>query len=175
MHTDLARLRKGHVGAQFWSVYAPATLTDRQAMQAVFEQIDVTRRLIARHSDALQFAQSADDVERAMRAGRVASLLGMEGGHAIGDSLGVLRQMHALGVRYMTLTHGRNTARADSATDAPMHGGLTDFGRDVVREMQRLGMLVDLSHVSAATKLTPLRAGATRRSNRRPGSDRVYV
>jgi membrane dipeptidase len=156
MQTDLARLRQGRVGAQFWSVYVPTDLSDLQSVQAVLEQIDVTRRLIARYPRDLQFAASADEVERAMRAGKVASLLGMEGGHAIAGSPAVLRQMYALGVRYMTLTHSANTPWADSATDVPEHGGLTDFGRDVVREMQRIGMLVDLSHVSEETMLDAL-------------------
>jgi len=148
MHTDLARLRQGRVGAQFWSVWVPTSLTEPQAIQAVLEQIDVTRRLIARYPADLQLATTAREVEQAMKAGRVASLIAMEGGHGIGTSLAVLRQMHALGVRAMTLTHSRNTSFADSATDAPKHNGLTPFGKDVVREMQRLGMLVDLSHVS---------------------------
>lgn len=156
MHTDLARLRRGKVGAQFWSVWVSPLLTDQQAVQAVLEQIDVTRRLIARYPGELRFATTADEVEKAMRAGKVASLIGMEGGHSIGDSLAVLRQMYALGARYMTLTHFRNTAWADSANDKPEHDGLTDFGRDVVREMQRIGMLVDLSHVSEATMLDAL-------------------
>lgn len=156
MHTDLARLRKGRVGAQFWSVWVPASFTDQQAVQAVVEQIDVTKRLIARYPAEMQFAATAADAERAMRAGRVASLIGMEGGHSIGGSLAVLRQMYALGARYMTLTHSKTTAWADSATDAPQHDGLTDFGRDVVREMQRIGTLVDLSHVSEATMLDAL-------------------
>lgn len=156
MHTDLARLRKGKVGAQFWSVWVPAAFTDPQAVQAVLEQIDVTKRLIARHPGELRLATSAAEVEQAMRAGRVASLIGMEGGHSIGGSLAVLRQMYALGARYMTLTHSRTLAWADSATDAPRHDGLTDFGRDVVREMQRIGMLVDLSHVSEAAMLDAL-------------------
>ncbi|HEX7751565.1 MAG TPA: dipeptidase [Novosphingobium sp.] len=157
MHTDLTRLRKGRVGAQFWSVWISATkLNEQQAVQATLEQIDVTRRLIARYPRELRFAASAADVERAMRAGRIASLIGMEGGHSIGNSLAVLRQMYALGARYMTLTHTRNTAWADSATDVPRHDGLTPFGQDVVREMQRIGMLVDLSHVSEATMLDAL-------------------
>lgn len=150
MHTDLARLRQGRVGAQFWSVYVSARLTDPQAVQAVMEQIDVTRRLIARYPQDLQFAASADDVARAMKAGRIASLLGMEGGYAIANSPGVLRQFYALGVRYMTLAHFKTTSWVDSATDAPKHGGLSPFGKDVVREMQRIGMLVDLSHCSEA-------------------------
>jgi membrane dipeptidase len=151
MHTDLARLKAGHVGAQFWSVYVSASLNDQQAVQATLEQIDVTRRLIARYPQQLQYAATAADVEKAMKAGKVASLIGMEGGHSVAGSLGVLRQMYALGARYMTLTHFKNTPWADAATDAPAHGGLTDHGRAVVREMQRIGMLVDLSHVSAET------------------------
>lgn len=151
MHTDLARLRRGRVGAQFWSVYVSAGFPEPQAVQATLEQIDVTKRLIARYPTEMQLATSSAEVERAMKAGKVASLIGMEGGHSIGGSLGVLRQMYALGARYMTLTHFKNLAWADAATDAPVHGGLTDFGRDVVREMQRIGMLVDLSHVSADT------------------------
>lgn len=151
MQTDLKRLRAGRVGAQFWSVYVSANLTDQQAVQATLEQIDVTKRLVARYPGALQYCETADCVAKAMKAGRIASLMGMEGGHSIGGSLAVLRQMYALGARYMTLTHFRNTAWADAATDSAVHGGLTDFGRDVVREMQRLGMLVDLSHVSEAT------------------------
>ena len=151
MHTDLTRLRRGHVGAQFWSVFVPASLTDQQAVQAVMEQIDVTRRLIAAYPADLQYAGDAAGVAAAWKAGRIASLLGMEGGYAIGNSLGVLRQFRELGVRYMTLTHYKTTSWADSATDAPQHGGLTDFGKQVVREMQRIGMLVDLSHVSAQT------------------------
>jgi membrane dipeptidase len=156
MHTDLARLRKGRVGAQFWSVYVSARLDDQHAVQATLEQIDVAKRLIAANPQAMQFATSSADVEKAIKAGRIASLLGMEGGHSIGGSLAVLRQMHALGARYLTLTHFRNTPWADSATDKPEHDGLTDFGRDVVREMQRIGMLVDLSHVSEATMLDAL-------------------
>lgn len=156
MHTDLTRLRQGHVGAQFWSVFVTADLKGADAVQAVLEQIDVTKRLIARYPGDLVLCRSADEVERAMKAGRIASLMGMEGGHSINSSLAVLRQMHDLGVRYMTLTHGRNVDWADSATDMPKHGGLTDFGRDVVREMNRIGMLVDLSHVSDQTMLDAL-------------------
>ena len=156
MHTDLARLAKGHVGAQFWSVYVDAGLTEQQAVQATLEQIDVMKRILARHPDRLEFVTTAAGAEKAMKAGRVASLIGMEGGHSIGSSLGVLRQMYALGARYMTITHSKNTPWADSATDAPAHDGLTDFGRDVVREMNRIGMLVDLSHVSEATMMDVL-------------------
>jgi membrane dipeptidase len=156
MHTDLVRLRKGRVGAQFWSVYVSAELPEPQAVQATLEQIDVTKRLIARYPRELELVTSAAGAERAMKAGRIASLIGMEGGGSIGGSLAVLRQMHALGARYLTITHFKNLAWADSATDAPKHGGLTEFGRDVVREMQRIGMLVDLSHVSEATMLDAL-------------------
>lgn len=151
MHTDLTRLRAGKLGAQFWSVYVSASLPEAEAVQQVMEQIDVTKRLVARYPDDLQLAYSTADVVKARKAGRIASLLGMEGGGGIGSSLAVLRQMYALGVRYMTLTHSKTLGWADSATDTPTHGGLTDFGRDVVREMNRLGMLVDLSHVSEAT------------------------
>lgn len=156
MHTDLTRLHKGQVGAQFWSVYVSARLTDQQAVQAVMEQIDVAKRLIATYPRDLQLATSSAEVTQAMKAGRIASLLGMEGGYAIGNSLGVLRQFQALGVRYMTLTHVKTTSWGDSATDAPQHGGLTDFGKTVVREMQRIGMLVDLSHVSEDTMMDAL-------------------
>ena len=151
MQTDLRRAKAGLLGAQFWSVYVSAGLTDPQAVQATLEQIDVTKRLVARHPDAMVLCTDSRCVEGAFKSGKLASLIGMEGGHSIGGSLAVLRQMYALGARYMTLTHFKNNAWADSATDAPAHDGLTDFGRDVVREMQRLGMLVDLSHVSAAT------------------------
>ena len=150
MHSDLLRLRQGKVGAQWWSVYVSASLPEPEAVQATIEQIDVTKRLIARYPNDLQLALSADDVEQAMEAGRIASLLGMEGGHSIGSSLAVLRQMYDMGARYMTLTHGKTLSWADSATDAPRHDGLNAFGMDVVREMNRIGMLVDLSHVSEA-------------------------
>jgi len=151
LHTDLPRLAAGRVGAQFWSVYVPARLAGDAAVTAVLEQIDVARRLIARYPEALGLALTADDVERVFASGRVASLLGAEGGHAIAGSLGVLRMLYALGVRYLTLTHNANTGWADAATDEPQAGGLSEFGRDVVREMQRIGMLVDLSHVSVST------------------------
>lgn len=159
MMTDLPRLRAGNVGAQFWSVYVSASLPEPQAVQATLEQIDVMKRLIARHPAEMQFCTDTACVEKAWKARKIASLLGMEGGHSIGGSLGVLRQMHALGARYMTLTHFRNTAWADSATDAPAHDGLTPFGEKVVKEMQRLGMLVDLAHVSEATMRDVLALG----------------
>ena len=156
MHTDILRLREGRVGAQYWSVYVPASLTEPQAVQMTIEQIDVMKRLIAQYPDDLRYVETADEVERAIADGRVASMLGMEGGHSIGSSLAVLRQMYALGARYMTLTHSRNTPWADSATDDPEHGGLNDFGRDVIREMNRIGMLVDLSHVSEEAMMDAL-------------------
>ena len=158
-HTDLPRLAAGGVGAQFWSVYVPASLAGDGAVAAVLEQIDVVRRMIAAYPDALELALTADDVERIFASGRVASLLGAEGGHAIAGSLGVLRMLYALGVRYLTLTHNANVGWADSATDEPQAGGLTEFGRDVVREMQRIGMLVDLSHVSPVHNATRARRG----------------
>jgi membrane dipeptidase len=150
-HTDLPRLAAGGVGAQFWSVYVPASFAGDRAVAAVLEQIDLTRRMIAAYPEALELALTAADVERIFASGRVASLLGAEGGHCIASSLGVLRMLYTLGVRYMTLTHNANVGWADSATDQKEAGGLTDFGRDVVREMQRIGMLVDLSHVAPDT------------------------
>lgn len=156
MQTDLARLKQGKVGAQFWSVYVPSNPDEPEAVQQVIEQIDVTKRLIARYPEGLRFAETADQVERAIAEGKVASLLGMEGGHSIGSSLAVLRQLHALGARYMTLTHNSNTPWADAATDTPKFDGLSPFGMDVVREMNRIGMLVDLSHVSEATMMDAL-------------------
>jgi membrane dipeptidase len=151
MHTDLTRARKGRLGAQFWSVWVPTSYTDLQAVQATMEQIDLTKRLVARYPGDMQYCTDSACVDTAIKAGRIASLIGMEGGHSIGNSLGVLRQMYALGARYMTITHSKNTSFADSATEAPAHNGLTPFGRDLVREMQRIGMLVDLSHVSEKT------------------------
>lgn len=156
MHTDLMRLETGAVGAQFWSVYVSADLDEPEAVVATIEQIDVTRRLIAKYPDQLALALNSADVEQALADGKIASLIGMEGGHSIGSSLAVLRQMYAIGARYMTLTHSKNTPWADSATDAPEHKGLTDFGKDLVREMNRMGMLVDLSHVSEKTMMDAL-------------------
>jgi len=156
MHTDISRLRKGKVGAQFWSVYVSADLPEPQAVVAVIEQIDVAKRLLARHPDTFELVTTADGVAAAMKRGKIASLLGMEGGNSIGESLAVLRQTYELGARYLTLTHNKTLSWADAATDAPKHGGLTDFGRQVVREMNRIGMLVDLSHVSEATMMDAL-------------------
>jgi membrane dipeptidase len=150
-HTDLPRLRTGGVGAQFWSVYVPTRLTGDDAVSATLEQVDAAYALTDRYADRLALARTAEDVEAAWAGGRIASLLGAEGGHSINCSLGTLRALHALGVQYLTLTHNANTPWADSATDRPVAGGLTAFGREVVREMNRIGMLVDLSHVSADT------------------------
>ena len=157
-HTDLPRLRAGGVGAQFWSVFVPSSLQGDSAVVTTLEQIDLTRRLVSRYAGALELAVTADDVQRIVADGKVASLLGAEGGHSIASSLGVLRSLYGLGVRYMTLTHNDNVPWADSATDEPAAGGLTDFGRAVVAEMQRLGMLVDLSHTAPATMRDALRA-----------------
>jgi len=153
LHTDLARLRRGGVAAQFWSVYVPCPPDgdENRTVAMVLEQIDLVHRLVATYPADLALATTADEVERARKAGRVASLLGAEGGHCIGSSLGVLRMLYALGVRYLTLTHAANTPWADSATDEPAVGGLAPFGHEVVREMNRLGMLVDLSHVAPST------------------------
>jgi membrane dipeptidase len=161
MHTDLARLASSRLGGQFWSVYIPTDLAGPGAARAVLEQIDVVHRLTERYSQALEMAYTADDVVRIHRAGKVASLIGMEGGHAIENSLAVLRQLYAAGARYMTLTHSSNCDWADSATDEAEHQGLTRFGQEVVREMNRLGMLVDLSHVSPETMHDALDATAS--------------
>ncbi|MFJ8542908.1 dipeptidase [Streptomyces sp. NPDC093586] len=158
LHTDLARLRAGGVGAQYWSVYVRSDLPD--AVTATLEQIDCVRQLIDRHPGDLRAALTAADMEAARAEGRIASLMGAEGGHSIDNSLAALRALYALGVRYMTLTHNDNVAWADSATDEPGVGGLSAFGREVVREMNRLGMLVDLSHVAATTMRDALDASA---------------
>ncbi|UJA08630.1 membrane dipeptidase [Streptomyces collinus] len=149
LHTDLPRLREGGVGAQYWSVFVRSDLPG--AVPATLEQIDCVRRLIERYPTQLRGALTAADMEAARAEGRIASLMGAEGGHSIDNSLGTLRGLYELGVRYMTLTHNDNVDWADSATDEPKAGGLTAFGREVVREMNRLGMLVDLSHVAATT------------------------
>jgi len=151
LHTDIARLRQGGLGAQFWSVYVPAEMKGADSVQATFEQIDVVHRLDAAYPETLALALTADDIVRIHKAGKIASLIGVEGGHSINNSLAVLRQLYAAGARYMTLTHFRNNDWADSATDDPKHAGLTPFGKAVVGEMNRLGMLVDLSHVAPST------------------------
>jgi membrane dipeptidase len=150
-HTDLARLKAGELGAQFWSIYIDGEMKDSGYARVQLEQFDIARRMIARYPDRLSLALTADDIERGFKHKRLASLLGMEGGHAIENSLGVLRSYYALGARYMTLTHNVTLDWADAALDSARHGGLTEFGREVVREMNRLGMLVDLSHVSPGT------------------------
>ncbi|MET9933526.1 MULTISPECIES: dipeptidase [unclassified Streptomyces] len=160
LHTDLARLRSGGVGAQFWSVYVPCRLAGDDAVSATLEQIDVVDQLLERYAADLAPALTADDMEAARKQGRIASLKGAEGGHSINNSLATLRALHALGVRYMTLTHNDNNDWADSATDGPGVGGLSAFGRQVVREMNRSGMLVDLSHVAATTMRDALDATA---------------
>ena len=149
--TDIPRLRAGKVGGQFWSVWIPVQIKGFAAVQTTLEQIDLVKRICARYPDAFAMAYTAAEIRRAHQAHKVACLIGIEGGHQINDSLAVLRQMYAAGARYMTLTHITNTAWADSATDAPLYHGLTPFGAEVVREMNRLGMLVDLSHVSPET------------------------
>ena len=145
-HTDLARLREGRVGAQFWSIYVPGEIRDSGFARVQLEQFDIARRTIARYPELLVPAYSADDIERAFREKKIGSLLGMEGGHVIENSLGALRMYYEMGARYLTLTHNVTLDWADAAADSAKHGGLTDFGREVVREMNRLGMLVDLSH-----------------------------
>jgi membrane dipeptidase len=158
--TDLPRLKAGGVGGQFWSVYVPSPPPGTDPATSVtqaLEQIDIVHRMVARYPDALALALTADDIERAIKQGRIASLIGMEGGHSINSSLAVLRMMYRLGARYMTLTHGLNVPWADSATDSPKLDGLSPFGEQVVQEMNRLGMLVDLSHVSKATMSDAIR------------------
>jgi membrane dipeptidase len=157
LHTDLARLRRGGVGAQFWSVYVRSDYQGDKAVSATLEQIDCVLALAQRYPDDLRLAFTADDVEKATMHGRIASLMGAEGGHSIACSLATLRAFHTLGVRYLTLTHNDNVPWADSATDVPAANGLTRFGEEVVREMNRVGMMVDLSHVAPATMHDALR------------------
>jgi membrane dipeptidase len=149
--TDLERLKQGQLGAQFWSIYVDGEMKDSGYARVQLEEFDIARRMIARYPDRLSLALTADDIERDAKRGRLASLLGMEGGHVIENSLGALRSYYALGARYMTLTHNVTTDWADAALDSARHGGLTPFGREVVHEMNRLGMLVDLAHVSPGT------------------------
>ena len=150
-NVDIPRMREGGLGALFFSVYIPGTITGPQAIKQALDQIDAVRETVAKYPKDLMFARTADDVRRAHREGKIACLMGVEGGHMIADDLGVLRIYGALGVRYMTLTHMVNTDWADSSTDKPAHNGLTDFGKQVVREMNRLGIMVDISHVSDKT------------------------
>jgi membrane dipeptidase len=158
--TDIPRLRAGQVGGQFWSVWIPTSVTGPAAVQMTVEQIDLVKAMAQRYPADLEMAYTADDIERIHKAGRVASLIGIEGGHQIDNSLATLRQMYALGARYMTLTHTANTDWADSATDNPTHHGLTPFGRALVHEMNRMGMLIDLSHVSPDTMRKALATSA---------------
>ena len=155
--TDIPRLRQGGVGGQFWSVYTPSSMMGKEATRVTLDQIDTVHRMTRQWGETFQMAHTADDVDRAFKNGKIASLIGMEGGHSIDNSLATLRMFYALGARYMTLTHSLNLAWADAATDKPVHGGLTKFGEEVIREMNRLGMLVDLSHVSPDTMEDALR------------------
>ena len=157
IHTDILRLREGGVGGQFWSVYVPVTLQGPAAVLATLEQIDVVHRMVRKYPTTFELATTAGDIERIFKAGRIASLIGMEGGHSIDNSLAALRMFHAAGARYLTLTHSANVPWADSGTDAPKQGGLSMFGEEVVREMNRLGMMVDLSHTSPETMLDAIR------------------
>lgn len=157
MHTDIPRLRAGRIGAQFWSVYVSPNIPESESVQATLEQIDFVYRMIDRYPEHFELALTADDIERIFAEGKIASLIGMEGGHSIGNSLAVLRQMYALGARYMSLTHSRTLDWADSATDTPKNDGLSGFGEEVVREMNRLGMMIDLSHPSAQTMRDAIR------------------
>lgn len=155
--TDIPRLRQGGVSGQFWSVYTPSTMMGKEATRVTLEQIDTVHRMAERWPSVFEIARTAADVERSYKSGKIASLIGMEGGHSIDDSLPTLRMFYALGARYMTLTHNGNLRWADAAADKPAVGGLSKFGEEVVREMNRLGMLVDLSHVSPETMEDALR------------------
>lgn len=158
LHTDIPRLRQGGLKAQFWSVYVPAS-TDRtgNALLQTMEQIDLVHEMVARYPDVFEMVQTADDIERIVKSGKIASMIGVEGGYSIQESLGVLQRLYDRGARYMTLTHSKTLSWADSATDEPQHGGLTPFGEEVVREMNRIGMLVDISHVSPDTMRDAIR------------------
>ncbi|NBC66434.1 MAG: membrane dipeptidase, partial [Bacteroidetes bacterium] len=151
MHTDIPRLKEGRVGAQWWSVFVSANIPENEAVVQTMEQIDFVKRMAKKYPGVFEMAYTSDDVERIFEEGRIASLIGMEGGHSIANSLGVLRQFYDLGARYMTITHSRTLDWADASTDDPEHDGLSKFGEEVIREMNRLGMLVDLSHVATTT------------------------
>ncbi|MDZ7758198.1 dipeptidase [Rhodohalobacter sp.] len=151
MHTDIPRLKEGYVGAQWWSVYVPASIPEDEAVKRTMEQIDFVYRMAEKYPDEFEMAYTADDVERIFAEGKIASLIGMEGGHSISNSLATLRMFYDLGARYMTITHSRTLDWADAAGDEPQHDGLSEFGEEVIREMNRLGMAVDLSHVTPAT------------------------
>jgi len=158
--TDIARLRTGGIGGQFWSVYVDPELQGQAAVTATLEQIDIVHQMMRRYPDTFELATNADDVERIFKSGKIASLVGMEGGHSIDNSLGTLRMFYRLGARYMTLTHNKNTPWAGSCCDVPASNGLSPFGEQVVREMNWLGMLVDLSHTSPQTMTDALRVTA---------------
>lgn len=151
LQTDLPRMKRGGMGAQFWSVWIPNEMKGDEAIRVTLEQIDIVHRMAARYPERLEMASTAADIRRIEKAGRIASLIGVEGGHQIGNSPAALRQFYSLGARYITLTHSKNNDWADSATDDPVHDGLTPFGKAIVREMNRLGMMIDLSHVSPKT------------------------
>lgn len=151
MHTDIPRLKEGRVGAQWWSVFVSANIPENEAVVQTMEQIDFVKRMAKKYPEVFEMAYTADDVERIFKDGKIASLVGMEGGHSIANSLGVLRQFYDLGARYMTITHSRTLDWADASTDDPEHDGLSKFGEEVIQEMNRLGMLVDLSHVAKTT------------------------
>jgi len=150
-HIDIPRMKEGGMGAIFFSIWMPSSITGPEAVKRALDQIDAVREQVRRHPDDLVLATTAEEVRRAYAQHKIAALMGMEGGHMIDNDLGILRMYAALGVRYLTLTHGANTEWADSSTDKPAHNGLTDFGKDVVRELNRLGVLVDISHVSDKT------------------------
>lgn len=157
MHTDITRLREGRVGAQWWSVYVSANIPEPEAVKQTMEQIDFVYRMAEKYPETFEMAYTADDVERIFEGGKIASLIGMEGGHSINNSLAVLRMFYNLGARYMTITHSRTLDWVDAAGDDPQHDGLNEFGEEVIREMNRLGMLVDLSHVTPATMKDAIR------------------
>lgn len=157
MHTDIPRLREGRVGAQWWSVYVSANIPENEAVKQTMEQVDFVHRMVEKYPEHFELALTADDVERIFADGKIASLIGMEGGHSIANSLATLRMFYELGARYMTITHGRTLDWADAAGDTPRHDGLTEFGEEVIREMNRLGMVVDLSHVTPATMKDAIR------------------
>jgi membrane dipeptidase len=158
--TDIPRLRTGGIGGQFWSVYVDPELQGQAAVTATLEQVDIVHQMMRRFPETLELASTADDVERIFKSGKIASLIGMEGGHSIDNSLGTLRMFYRLGARYMTLTHNKNTPWAGSCCDVPASNGLSPFGEQVVREMNWLGMLVDLSHTSPQTMADALRVTA---------------